>query len=110
MEASLVPVVDVLFRLLPFPSLVVADLGFPDSWVLGVSFRFRLASSTPATRIPEFFVHGESSGIVRNWMELVSYYGWNNDNDVEEGWQHSPKKSADPRGIFPGLFRHDEYI
>ena len=46
-------------------------------------------------------------------MSLVSYDGWNNgngnDDDEGEGWQHSPKKSADPRGIFPGLFRHDEY-
>ena len=50
---------DVLVRLLPFPSLVVADLGFPSSLVLDVSFRFLLASSTPATRKQEFFVYCE---------------------------------------------------
>ena len=95
----------------PLSSLVVADLGFPSSWVFGVSFRFLLASSTPATR----------KRILCPWWELQ----YCKDLDVVgilrrmeqrhrrgegEWWQHSPKKSADPLGSFPGLFRHDEYI
>ena len=70
---------------------------------------FHFVSCLPPPHQPrakEFCVHGESSSIVRTWMSLVSYDGWNNDIDEERGNDGSTlrKNLQTLLGVFLGCF------